>query len=800
MALKELSPENIRLACKSDVLDCSSSAEIPPLDAIIGQDRAIRALRFGLDIKKKGFNIYVAGQPGTGRTTAVKDYLEKVAKVKQVPNDWVYVNNFKNSYEPKSIKLLPGKAIEFQKDIREFIDEAKRAIPKALQSDDYISKQENMVKVADEQKKNLINQLNIEAQKANFTIQVSQVGITLTPVIGGRPINEQEYAALNPNLKNEFDKTRVDLESRLQKAMKQIAELNKTTRDALSKLANNTIHYALGFLISELLKKYNEMPEILSFLKDIQDDILNNVDMFSGKAEQQSPPGAPQPSWMKDLPFRRYEVNVLVDNSDLKGAPVIFDENPTYVNLFGRIEKEAQFGTLSTDFTLIKSGSLHKANGGYLVLPVEEIAKNLLSYDALKRSLKSEKITISDAGEKFGFITTKTLTPQPIPLNVKIVMIGDPSLYQLLYSYDNDFKGHFKVKAQFDTTIDRNEENMKRYASFVCTVCSKENLLHLDPSGISKIIEFGSRLANDQKKLSTRFADVADIIREADFYANQEGSNYIKDVHIVKSIDEKKYRSNLIQEKIKEMISRGIILIDTSEERVGQINGLSVLSLGDFAFGSPSRITASVGLGKDGVVDIERESKLGGPTHTKGVLILSGYLANKYSSDAPLSLSARLVFEQSYQGVDGDSASSTEIYAILSALSELPIKQNFAVTGSVNQYGKVQAIGGVNEKIEGFFEVCKAKGMKGNEGVLIPESNVQNLMLKEEVVDAVKQGKFHIFPVHHIDDGIELLTGVKAGNKNKEGQFEPNTVNYLVDNKLKEMAEKMAKFSDPQDK
>ncbi|MEM2339637.1 MAG: AAA family ATPase, partial [Nitrososphaerales archaeon] len=729
-----------------------------------------------------------------GRVTAISDYLEEIAKTKPTPPDWVYVNNFKNPYEPKAIKLPPGKAREFQKDVRNFIEEAKRAIPKVFQSDEYVSKREQLIKIAEAHKEKLLSELNEEAQRSSFALQVTPMGIIMIPILAGRLLTDQEYLSLPLELKREYDKRREKLEIKLNEVMRQISEFDKKTREELRKLANDTVQYALGFLINTLLQKYEGLPEVQSYLNDLRNDILENIDLFTGKAETQQL--STLTSWMRELPFRRYEVNIIVDNSDLKGAPVIFEENPTYNNLFGRIEKEAQFGTFTTDFTLIKSGSLHKANGGFLVLPAEEILKNLFSYDGLKRALKNGNIVIEEVGERLGFISTKSLTPQPIPLNVKVILVGNPLLYHLLYIYDPDFRELFKVKAEFDIAIERNEENIKKYASFICTLCKKENLRHLDSSAIAKIIEYSSRLAEDKRKLSTRFGEVADIIREANFYASQDGSKYIKDIHIKRAIEEKVYRSNLIQQKIKEMIERGLILIDTEGAKIGQVNALSVISLGDFTFGRPSRVTASVGLGREGVIDIERESKLGGPIHTKGVLILGGYLTSKYARDKPISLSARLVFEQSYEGIEGDSASSTELYAILSALAELPIKQNLAVTGSVNQKGEVQAVGGINEKIEGFFEVCKAKGLKGDEGVIIPESNVQNLMLKDEIIEAVKLGKFHIYSISTIDEGIELLTGVRAGKRMENGEFEPNTVNYRVDKRLREMAETLAKFAE----
>jgi len=793
MPTSELSPRDLRMECEP--LECRTSGDLSPLDGIIGQDRALRALNLGLGIGERGFNLYVAGPSGTGKTTAVRNFLEALAKGRAPPSDWCYVNNFRNPYEPLCLRLPTGRARTFQKDVDNFIDEARRAVPRALQSDEFQSKRDGLIKATEERRNRILSDLGREAERSGFSIQPTPVGIMLAPIIDGRPINEEELGSLPDRVRKEIDKKRENVESRFGDALKQIAALDKETRDALRKLTSDAIHYAIGFLMDALVKTYEDVPEAISYLKDFRTDILENFELFAGVHEEhahtESQLMAP---WMKDLPFRRYKVNVIVDNSELKGAPVIFEENPTYTNLFGRIEKEAQFGSFTTDFTLIKGGSMHKANGGYLVIPVQELLGNVLSYDGLKRALRNNRIVIEEAGERLGFISTKSLTPQPIPLNMKVILVGNPLIYQLLLSYDTEFREFFKVKADFDTTIERNKENLRRYASFVCTLCGKEGLKHLESSAISKVVEYGSRLAEDQRKLSTRFSEVADLIREAHYYAVQDGSEYIKADHITKALEEKVYRSNLIQQKILEMIERGLILIDTSGTKTGQVNGLSVISLGDFAFGRPSRVTASIGLGRGGVIDIEREAKMGGPIHTKGVLILGGYLANKYAQDKPLSLSARLVFEQSYEGVEGDSASSTELYSILSALADLPAKQNIAVTGSVNQKGEVQAIGGVNEKIEGFYELCKARGFKGDESVMIPKSNVQDLMLKEEVVKAVSEGRFHIYPVSNIDEGIEILTGVKGGERRKDGSFEPNTVNYKVDQRLREMARTMAKF------
>jgi lon-related putative ATP-dependent protease len=791
--VKELTAESLRRECDPNLMQCETTGGLTPLEEIIGQERAVRALKFGLGIKERGFNIYVAGYPGTGRTTAVKNFLEETARTKPVPPDWCYVNNFSNEYEPKAVKLPPGRGKDFQKDMKSLIENVRGALPKAFESEDYATKREATVKALENQRKELINQLNADAQRAGFVIESTPIGLLLIPVIKGKPVSDQELMALSPKVREDILKKREQLESDLRSAMRQFADMDRKIHEEIGKLNRNVALYSIGRFLTDLTEKYKDIPDVTTYLKDVQDDILDNLSEFMKGPE--APPQVPfQIPWTKEAFFRKYEVNVVVDNSNVKGAPVVMGFNPTYQNLFGRVEKEAQFGALITDFMMIRPGSLHRANGGYLILPVEELLRNPFSYDGLKRALRNEHVVIEEVEERLGFITTRSLKPQPIALNIKVILIGDPVLYQELYVLDMEFDELFKVKADFDTTMDRTEENVRQYAAFVCTVCQRENLKHLDGSGVAKVIEHSSRLAEDQQKLSTKFAEVADIIREANFYATQDNAEFVSGAHVKKAIEEKVYRSKLIQEKIQEMIKRGILLIDTDASNVGQVNGLSVIGLGDFEFGSPSRVTASVGLGREGVVDIEREAQMGGPIHTKGVLILSGYLNEKYAQDKPLGLSARLVFEQNYEGVEGDSASSTELYSILSALSELPIKQYIAVTGSVNQKGEVQAIGGVNEKIEGFFEVCKAKGFTGKQGVMVPESNVQNLMLKEEVVKAVKDGKFHIFSVKTIDEGIEVLTGVKAGERRKDGSFEEGTVNYKVDKRLREMAEKLKEF------
>jgi lon-related putative ATP-dependent protease len=791
--VNELSAEKLRRECDSKLVGCETTQQLAPIQEIIGQERAVKALRFGLEIRERGFNIYVAGFPGTGRTTAVKNFLEEAARTKPVPSDWCYVYNFRNPYEPKAIKLPAGKGRHFRDDMATFINEALRVLPKSFESEDYGVRRANTIKAVEGERQKLIGQLTKRAQEEGFVLQASPVGWLMIPIIKGKPVNDEQFMALDPKTREGIEKKREQLSEQFLNAMRQLRELEGKADAELKKLNREVALFAIGHAVSDLKEEFKDFPDVVTHIDEVQNDVLDNLSRFIKGPEETQQTSFPIP-WVREAPFKKYEVNLIVDNSDVKGAPVVMEFNPTYRNLFGRVEKEAQFGALVTDFTMIRGGSLHKANGGYLILPVEELLRNPFSYDGLKRALRNEHIVIEEPEEQLGFITTKSLKPEPISLNVKVILIGDPYLYQQLYILDMEFNQLFKVKADFDTTMDRTEENVKQYAAFVCTLCQKENLKHLDSSGLAKLVEHSSRLAEDQQKLSTRFAEIADIIREANFYATQDNSDFSTGAHVKRAIEEKAYRSKLIQEKIQEMIKRGVLLIDTDAENTGQVNGLSVIDLGDFAFGSPSRVTASVGLGREGVIDIEREAKMGGPIHTKGVLILSGYLNEKYAKDKPLSLSARLVFEQNYEGVEGDSASSTELYSILSALSELPIKQSIAVTGSVNQKGEVQAIGGVNEKIEGFFEVCKAKGFTGKQGVMIPESNAQNLMLKEEIVEAVKERKFHIYSAKTIDEGIEILTGVKAGQRQEDGTFENGTVNYRVDKHLGEMAEKLRKY------
>lgn len=788
---KGLSPEQLVHRIDPKALGIKSTENIKPLNGIIGRKRAVSALRFGLQIEGVGYNIYVAGPPGIGKMTSVRRFLEEFADKKKTPPDWCYVNNFQDHYKPKAIRLPTGKGNEFKKDMNDLIDHIQRELPQAFESDEYTAQREAILNSLNKEREEISKEINQRAEEKGFKIQSSPMGVIVFPVKDGEPLNEKQFQKLSESEQKEIEKRREEFQKEMKGSMKKLRKIERKTQDKVKDLDQRIALNIVGGMIDDLKEKYEKYEKIVDYLKEVQKDILENIDSFKAnkKQVQQDTPASlqnhPRMQLLEELSFRKYQVNVFVDNSEQEGAPVIVELNPNYNNLMGRIEKEMQFGALNTDFTLLRAGSLARANGGFLVLPVEEVLRNFYTWDALKRALSGCEIQLEELSERLGFVSIKTLRPQPIPLDVKVLLVGRSMWYYLLHAYDEDFPETFKVKADYDTQMSVSDDNVHDFIAFVSTYCEKEKLRHLDAEAAARLLEHAARRAEDQEKLSTEFGHLADLIREADFWAQDDKSSLINAKHVKKALAEKVYRSNLIEERIQEMIERGTLLIDTEEEAVGQVNGLSVLNLGNYEFGKPSRITATVGPGRSGVIDIEREVELGGPVHSKGVLILGGYLTRKYARERPLTLDCRLVFEQSYQGVEGDSASSAELYAILSALSGASIKQGIAVTGSVNQNGEVQAIGGVNEKIEGFFEVCKKKGLTGDQGVLIPQSNVKNLMLKEDVVEAVEEEKFNIWAVETIDEGIEILTGVSAGEMDDAGNFPENTLNERVRRSLR---------------
>ncbi len=788
----ELQSASLRWVCDPKIIGAKSTEDLKPLDVMVGQPRAYQALLFGFNVKEPGFNIFAAGPAATGKTTTVTDFLEDVAKKLPTPQDSCYVHNFEDEYEPKVLRCPPGKGRELKQDIRELVQAARIAIPQLFEGDDYAAKRGELSKKTNQKRQEVITRMGQVAEEEGFVMQLTALGISLIPVVKGKTLSEDEFLSLPKDTQQRFAQQRETLKEKLEPLVRELRDLEVKSQLEIAEFDKEVTLYAIDHLMSALLEKYKGNKEITNFLNEIQTHILDDLDVFRGRRGEKKEPG--QEVAADDTAFRVYDVNVIADNSGMQGAPIVVEPNPTYDNVLGRIEKESQLGTLRTDFTLIRGGSIHEANGGFLIIRAEQLLRDLMVYEGLKRALKAGEIVIEDLPQRAGYASVRTLSPQPIPLDLKVVLIGDSSTYQLLFAYDPEFRELFKVKADFDSTMEKIESNLRSYAGFFTTLVVNENLKHLDASAVARLLEHSSRLAEDQDKLSTQFGLLADVAREAHFYASQENSKYITAAHVEKAIEAKVYRSNLVQEKIREYIQRNVIYISTDGTAVGQINGLSVLSVGDFSFGAPSRITIAVGLGKEGLIDVQREVNMSGPIHGKGVMIIAGYLASKFARDKPLTLSARIVFEQNYEGVEGDSASSTELYALLSALSGVPIKQSFAVTGSVNQNGEVQPIGGVNEKLEGYYEICKARGLNGQHSVIIPESNVQNLMLKEEVVNAVKAGKFHIYPVKTIEEGIEQLTGVTAGKRLPDGSYEGNSIYGLVDKRLRDMAETIKRF------
>ncbi|MFO7934617.1 MAG: ATP-binding protein [Bacteroidales bacterium] len=787
---KEIDPSQLSIENARD--------DIRRLGTIIGQKRAIKALEFGVGNKAFGFNIYVSGVPGTGRSTAVKNFINRRSREQDTPADWCYVNNFKDSYYPRVLKLPAGQAIAFRDDMENFIEDVKKTLNKAFEEGEYLNQKENKVKSIEQEKNKLLQSLNKKAGEEGFMIQQTPLGIAPIPLNEeGEPMSAEEFNKLDESKQTEILNKQEDFKQEIKDTLRKTRGIEKETNQKLKKLDHEVAENAIGPLVEEMAEDYREEEDVQAYLEEVKADIVKNFSDFIEKDQSQQQQQGLVFFQQQKPSLKRYQVNVFIDNSEVEGAPLIQELNPTYSNLFGKVEKESQMGALTTDFTLIKSGSLHRANGGYLVIPVLELFKNPYSWDTIKKALINREIKIEDIGEKLGFISTKSLRPEPIPLNLQIILIGRPEYYHLLYAYDSEFRDLFKIKAEFDTTLEMNEENINNYMAFVARIQKDEDLNAFENGGLAKIVEYGCRLANDKTRLSAQFTKIYDILIEANYYGKAEGRDKINAEDVKKAIEEREYRSNLIQEKVKEMIGDRRLIIDVEGEQVGQLNGISILDLQDFSFGRPSRITSSIGVGSEGILDIERESKLGGKIHTKGIMILSGYLADHYARNKPISLSARLVFEQSYQEVEGDSASSAELYALLSSLSGLPIKQGIAVTGSVNQKGEVQAVGGINDKIEGYFEVCNMKGLTGQQGVIIPKSNEKSLMLKEEVLKAVKNDRFHIWSVSTINEGISILTGVNAGERKDDGKFEKDSVNARVDEKLEELAGQMKSFVSP---
>jgi len=800
-AIRELSPDELTHICDPDSLGFETTADVEPAKGIVGQERALAALDFGLGIRTQGFNIYVAGRPGTGRNSSVKACVTKKAKEEPAPSDWCYVNNFRDPYHPRAIRFFPGKGPEFAKDMEDFIKIARAELPRAFESENYGKRRSEIIDAIQRRREAMLAELQRQAEELGFSVEATPVGIASVPLTReGKPYTREEYDALPEERKEDIKKRGAILQDAINQFVSRSRALEKEAQDQLRELDREIALFAVGHLLEDIREKYRrcenlgDCEAVLDYLDQVENDVVEHLDDFrSPEKRQQGIP--PMFEEFAEATFDRYKVNVFVTRDSGDGAPVIFENNPTYNNLIGRIDYKARFGFMSTDHNMIKAGAIHKANGGYLILQALDVLINPFSWDALKRVLRSREAAPENLADQYGLISVATLRPEPIPLDLKVIMIGSPYLYYLLYYLDEEFRKLFKVKADFDIEMSRTEEHVAQYAAFVSDRVKELGLKPFHKTAVAKVVDYGSRLIEDKERLSTRFIEISDLISEAAYWADIERSPVVMGEHVQKAIDQKVYRSRMIEDKIQALIEEGVIMIDTDKAVIGQANGLSVYDLGDYSFGRPSRLTARVSAGRGRIIDIQRESEMGGKIHSKGVMILAGYLAGKYGARRPIAMQATLAFEQLYEEVEGDSASSTELYTLLSALAQLPIKQGIAVTGSVDQYGRVQPVGGVNRKIEGFFEVCKAKGLNGEQGVIIPASNVRHLMLKQEVIDAVREGKFHIWPVETIDQGIEILTGVPAGEEKPEGGYPEGTVHYLVEKRLTELAEAAKEFA-----
>lgn len=808
-APKPLPPESLFRACDATLLPFETTEELEPVDEVLGQDRASQAVRFAIGMKHGGYNLFALGPSGAGKHAFIRKAVERAVSAWEPPSDWCYVNSFTEPHRPRAVRLPAGKGRPFHDDMAALVEELRLAIPAAFESEEYRNRQNVIQEHFKERQEEAFNELQARGKEHDIALLRTPVGLALAPVKDGEVLGPEDFQKLPEDERKRRREASEELQKDLEALLRKVPTWEKEQREQIRQLNREVTLFAVGHSIDELKKKWADHEVILEHLEAVRDDVIENAHEFIPQPQQQQqlvlgPGGLGQVG--VTTPTRRYQVNVIVDQSrqdltrsdadgSLKGAPLIYEDHPTLPNLVGRIENIAQMGTLVTDFTLIKAGALHLANGGCLILDARKVLMQPFAWEALKRTLQAGLIRIESPAESLGWSSTTTLEPEPIPLDVKIVMLGEPLLYYLLSQYDPEFGQLFRVAADFDTRIDRNDGNTLGFAKQIGSLAQQASLKPLDRHAVARVIDHAARAAGDADKLTTHMETLEDLLREADFWAGEEGAGTVSATHVQKAIDAKIHRSDRLREMIQEEIQRGTIVIETEGRRVGQINGLAVFQLNHFAFGKPSRITCRVRLGKGEVVDIEREVALGGPLHSKGVLILSSYLGTRFAADQPLSLSANLVFEQSYGGVDGDSASSAELYALLSALSEIPIRQSLAVTGSVDQNGRVQAIGGVNEKIEGFFDTCVARGLTGDQGVLIPATNVKHLMLRADVVEACREGRFRVYPIDHVDQGIEVLTGVPAGIADAAGAYPIGSVNRAVARRLAVFARKVQSFA-----
>jgi predicted ATP-dependent protease len=790
-----LPAETLRWTCDASSLGFATTADLPLEEHITGQARAIQALTFGLSVNQPGYNIFVSGYPGTGRNTYTRTEVQEAARKRLVPPDWCYVRDFGAADRPIAISLPVGRGRVFRDGVAEFLKEISEGLRRVFTSEAYERQRAELIKTYAQKVEGVWETLEGQARLRGLSLQRTPTGVLTVPVdLRGQPIPAEIFAALPKAEQVRLVERMKELEELVGESGRKIRALEREGRDAIRRLEIETAGAVIDAPLERLRQEYADHPKVIAFLEASKQDMLTRVGDLRAAGADEAGGRASLLPLPRPEPFGRYQVTLLVDNSATRGAPVVVEPNPTYYNLVGKAEYRAEFGTLVTDPSMIRAGALHRANGGYLILQIRDALTSPFAYEGLKRALRSREITIEPLGESLGMIAVSTLRPEPIPLDVKVVLVGTPDLYYLLYALDEEFEKLFKIRSDFDVVTDRTPASEREYARAIASACRNSHPRHFDAGAIAAMLEHSARIAGSQDKLSTRFGAVTEIAFEASAWAGREGRELVTRDDVRRAIQEKVYRSNLIEEKIRELVARGQLLVDTDGAVVGQVNGLSVLQLGDYTFGHPSRITARASLGSRGVVHVEREARMSGRIHTKGVFVLAAFLAARFAQQHPLSISASLTFEQLYSDVDGDSASSTELSALLSELSGLPIDQGIAVTGSVNQMGAIQPIGDVNEKIEGFYAVCRIKGLTGRQGVVIPHQNVRDLMLRDEVADAVREGRFHVWAVRTVDEEIELLTGVAAGTPDAAGMYPADSVNGRVAARLAEFARRYHKF------
>ena len=787
-----LDPVLLYRFCNIDELKFDTTDELNDIEVIVGQERAIASIRFGIRVNKDGYNIFALAPAGTGKMTTVRQLVEHEASRKAIPSDWCYVNNFEQPAQPKVLEIPAGKGRAFKTDMEQLIDELGIALPASFEGDEYRSRVEEIKEASRYKELQEINQLREEASRDHIILTETPTGYAFAPVDENEVVIDAErFNQLSKEEQQKIQNSIIDLQQQLQKLLKKFPAWRKETKRKIKALNREIAEFAVGHSIHELKETYRDLKAILTYLDEIERDIIGHVRDFIPHREA-SLPFLEMPQ--QTDPFKKYQVNLIVDLADNKTAPVVYEDHPNYANLMGRVDHEAYMGSLVTDFTMIKPGALHKANGGYLILDARKLLMQPYAWESLKRTLQAGEIKIESLERSLSLISTSALEPEPIPLELKLILVGDRLIYYLLSYYDPEFQDLFKVAADFDDSIDRADITME-YAKVLATIARQEQLKPLTRQAIGRVIEHSSRMTGDAEKLSTHLRSIKDLLNESDYWAEENGHDKIDASDVQEAIDHKIYRSDRVRQKLYENIHRGTVLIDVEGKVAGQINGLSVLQLGELTFGQPSRITANTRLGNGKLVDIERETELGGALHSKGVLILSSFIASRYARNRPFSMSASLVFEQSYGGVDGDSASLAELCVILSSLTQIPLRQDLAITGSVNQLGRVQPIGGVNEKIEGFFDICNKKGVTGKQGVIIPASNVKHLMLRWDVVKAAQAGQFSIYAVETVDQALELLTGLAAGMADEQGKFPPDTVNGQVDAQLSQFTSISKEYS-----